>query len=270
MKIIKKSLLHTAAIIIFCFSALTQAALVDYDVNVTFRDFTPSHADFDESNITGLTTGMVGPMLVGGVPVFAGANGYGAVDNATTFSTWYGACNPLTPGTTCIQDYVIPITAQLDDGTGTLTYDNSQFFPLDFVNPDFDPHVEHNYLFTAQFDLDLIYNAANSNLFSFTGDDDVWVFINDELVLDIGGIHGAVNGDFNMATVAADQGIAEGEEYKFSFFFAERHFSQSQVLISSALGAPVVTQTPEPSSLFILALGLIVLTISNRKRLFSQ
>jgi fibro-slime domain-containing protein len=253
-------------------SSVAQAAIISLPVDITIRDFHQVHSDF-QNGVSGLTSGMVGSTLVGGVPVFVAAPGTGSVNTAATFASWYsGACDPLTPSLTCVATYNEQINATVDTSTGQLTYNSSSFFPLDpitgttgtLTTGDGDTNNSHNYFFTVQFGLDLVYDPTLTNTFLFTGDDDVWVFINDQLVLDLGGVHPAATAGFNMNTIAAAQGILAGEQYSFDFFFAERHFTQSNVNITSYLGEPA--SVPEPSSLAVFALGLIGLAGFGRRK----
>ena len=68
-------------------------------------------------------------------------------------------------------------------------------------------------------------------MFSFDGDDDLWVFINDELVVDLGGVHPAVSGSVDLDTL----GLTIGETYDFDLFFAERHTTQSNFRIDTSI-----------------------------------
>ncbi|MFC3093517.1 fibro-slime domain-containing protein [Alteromonas sediminis] len=244
-----------------------SANIVPLSIDVTVRDFHQEHDDF-QNKISGLSTGNVGNQLVNGVPVWIGANDNtdGAVNNASTFSTWFDDCDANTPDVTCVEEYNVPIDATVDLLLGKLTFDDQSFFPLDAItgtSNDGDNFNNHNYFFTAQFGLDLVFDPNLTNTFEFTGDDDVWVFINGELVLDLGGVHSAVNGSFNMNDVAAQQGIQAGDLYSFDFFFAERHYSKSTVSITSFLGEPV-NEVSAPSVFAIIGLGLFTMMIRRR------
>lgn len=67
------------------------------------------------------------------------------------------------------------------------------------------------------------YNAEDNLYFNFEGDDDVYLFINGQLVLDIGGAHGITEETVNINDCAASIGLEDGGIYDFDFFYMERH-----------------------------------------------
>ena len=86
-------------------------------------------------------------------------------------------------------------------GTNTYTYGREGVFPLD--NVDFSKDDEatkqgHNYHFTSHLGFAMKVAADGKEKFEFSGDDDVWVFLNGKLILDIGGLHEKLNGWFTI------------------------------------------------------------------------
>ena len=87
----------------------------------------------------------------------------------------------------------------------------------------------HNFGFTMKFQAKFEYVPGQK--FEFKGDDDVWVFINNRLVVDIGGTHAEVSGAVDLDTL----GLTEGKEYPFHIFYAERHTSSSNFMMRTTI-----------------------------------
>mgnify|MGYP004565494841 CR=1 FL=1 len=76
--------------------------------------------------------------------------------------------------------------------------------------------------FTLKGEAQFIYRKADNLYFTFSGDDDVYLFINNKLALDIGGSHWPVEKTVNLNDLSAEYGLEEGQVATFTFFYMER------------------------------------------------
>ena len=81
----------------------------------------------------------------------------------------------------------------------------------------------HNGGFTLRGESQFVYNKDSNLYFTFTGDDDVYMYINGVLALDLGGAHGRNSKTVNLNDLDATKyGLKEGQVATFTFFYMER------------------------------------------------
>jgi fibro-slime domain-containing protein len=109
------------------------------------------------------------------------------------------------------------------------TFQSTAFFPLDGAGFGNTPGFNHNFSFTTELHLKFTYSGGET--FSFTGDDDLWVFINGSLAIDLGGLHTPSSASVNLDTL----GLTKGMEYDIELFNAERHTVESNFRVDTNL-----------------------------------
>jgi len=98
-----------------------------------------------------------------------------------------------------------------------------------------DGAAAHNFHFTSQVVYWFKYDATATARLDFTGDDDVWVFVNGKLAVDLGGVHQPVDGGVSISkTTAATYGLTDGKVYQITVFQAERKKESSSFRLTLA------------------------------------
>jgi fibro-slime domain-containing protein len=110
--------------------------------------------------------------------------------------------------------YELVFTVSPEDAS-QYTFDQPSFDPLlYFVDGGAIPD------FTLQVHGEILYVGGET--YSFTSDDDLWVFINGHLAVDLGGLHSATSMSVNLDEVANSLQLKAGDRFPLDLFYANR------------------------------------------------
>lgn len=205
-------------------------------------------------------------------PVYAASSKTPSTTGAAAFARWFGDA----PGT----NLGAPLDLTLSAGaSGTFALDTKLFFPIDgklFAATPGDPDVgpfksddgqARNFHFT--YELHTTFRYDPGNVFTFRGDDDVFVYVNGKLAVNLGGIHVPMQAKLALDTGrveltvepqweslvklaprpalglpdaipggvagSVDLGLEAGQVYDLDFFFAERNCCASNFRVETNL-----------------------------------
>jgi fibro-slime domain-containing protein len=217
------------------------------------------HPDFEIFVGEGVTPSLVAAML--------GADGKPVMD---------GRCTQPGVTATCPYDQQLTTRASFDQwyrdtagvniavrsalllprqANGSYVYDsgNRGFYPIDLrgwtaapareatamADPFINDGLQHNFGFTTEVRYFFQYRGGES--LTFSGDDDMWIFVNRRRALDLGGLHTRTQATLNVDQSAAALGLTVGGLYEIALFHAERHSAGSNFKLTLTGFAPTST-----------------------------
>ncbi len=169
--------------------------------------------DLDISNSAGLhiaATGGGNCYALADTAGSAGAGATGSITSAATFSQWFKTVPSINA------DARIPITF-VDDGTGVLEFSEADFAPINGKLYGNEGDSE-NRNFTMEFDAQFTNSACAGGFFEFRGDGDVWVYIDNQLVIDLAGPQSGGHQYIDIDRL----GLTDGAAHKLRFRYAQR------------------------------------------------
>lgn len=202
---------------------------------IVYRDFrgydlSEGHIDFQNKN-GGLELGIVKNLLnAAGKPDYAKEGMPSATTHgATAFAQWF-------VDTTRVNSPVVAELTLQRQPNGSYLFDAPRFFPLDNLgwvaagleplrDDSGTPVRKRNFSFTSE--TRYWFEFKGTEVLNFRGDDDIWVFVNRILAVDMGGVHPPEERSITLSQHAARLGLRPGGIYEVAVFQAERYTTGS-------------------------------------------
>jgi fibro-slime domain-containing protein len=157
---------------------------------------------------------------------YPGQSPHGSVHSPASFYNWFHESN---------ETIAIPYNLVLNSTDGHLfEYQSLGFFPLDGRGWN-DSQIAydgnyHNFAFCLEIHGSFSYRGGE--IFFFEGDDDMYVYLDRRLVIDLGGVHNAESANISLDAIA---GLVRGQTYDFDMFYCERHSTASDLRLSTSI-----------------------------------
>lgn len=214
-----------------------------------------TNPDFDAPTPSGTTSvsekGVVASVLGGdGTPTYMSPPGGVGTKGKAYFDQWFHDV----PGTNFLVIYPLPISRAPD---GRYEYDSRKsgqadtylgvarrvFFPIDdgtpYATPFGNQGAPHNQAFTGELHATFTLGTSGGTV-SVRSDDDSYLFIDNMLVIDNGGAHGASQVDVSVDALR----LAPGQEHSLDLFYAERRGATGDLMLSTPFEMKTVTPIP--------------------------